>query len=110
MPDATTFTLPIPLDVEPLLEALLGDRRMALPFRARSSAAGEAVAALIREAHAKMPVRRPARPVAAQRPPEPEDDDVPPAGLSKTDARIAREAAALRARAQAAAGKGRAGR
>ena len=50
MSKETRFHLPLPLDVEPVLEGLLSTQVMTSPFRARSYAAGEFVAQLIRAA------------------------------------------------------------
>lgn len=83
------FQLPLPLDVEPVLEGLLGQRVLAQAFRARSNAAGDFVAELIRQAAAVKTSHKdpypPARGLGGQRrpatsmrrgvkPPEPEDD------------------------------------
>jgi len=86
------FYVPLPLDVEPLLAGLLGPKVLAKEFRARTYAAGDFLAGLVREAHAAAEINRkikdyrfekPLRgkaPVAAdkksmrRRPPEPEED------------------------------------
>jgi hypothetical protein len=67
------FTVPLPLDVEPLLEELLGAKVLAKEFRARTQAAGDFLAGLVREAHTvRFAHARKFR--RSQKPPEPEED------------------------------------
>jgi hypothetical protein len=91
LPEATSFLLPIPLDVESVLEALLPASVMGLGFRPRSAAAGAYVAELIRAEAARRPQERSKVPPppktpreqksfydAPTRPPEPVEEDPPP--------------------------------
>lgn len=52
------FMLSMPLEIEPVLESLLGPVTLALPIVARSQAAGDYVATLIAAERARTPVSR----------------------------------------------------
>lgn len=58
MPEASSFLLPLPLDIEAVLESLLPPGVRAMAFRARSGAAGTYVAELIRAEALRNPGER----------------------------------------------------